>query len=244
MPRITKAEVRASMLKEPKKTLPKEKKEDKSREEKIKENKSVSVELGGTEVSDRNEKELQPSEIKIKKDTAPVSIGDESQDIAPTKRVSISNFDPTPIMPRKNKILAIEETVVSKLKEKVEELSAEIENLQEEKEKIQAEKDLQDNLLSEIREDSRRAIEEKDKEIQEKNDEIYDLNNQINNLNNKFNTYVEEVETTKNKKVNKIAKFIGEAFATILVSVFGAGIIGLIVLLVAKLLYAFGSWLF
>ena len=244
MPRITKAEVRAAALKDTRRPFPVEKKERILRDEEDKESKSVSVKLERPEISSRDEKELQSSKPKVAESSTSVPTNNKNQGAAPTKRVNISNFDPTPIA-RKARL---EESVVSKLREESESLSSEIEKLEQEKQKVLDEMKVQDNLISEIKEDNKRALELKDTEIQNKDEElqckdaiICELNEQIKGLNEKLDICTEEKEA-KNKKFNfrKALKTMGEVGILAVIGLAGT----MAFLLICKLLIATVEWLF
>ena len=79
MPRITKAEVRASMMNEPKKTLPNEKKEKLFRE-KIKEEQPYPSVTERTEVPRRDEAKLQSSKSEDKENITPIAADNKNQD--------------------------------------------------------------------------------------------------------------------------------------------------------------------
>lgn len=254
MPRITKAEVRASVAEARERAAKKKNKEDFFRAQKAKEERPYPVFQEGTDVSVSTEERPTEPENKTSVEAAPVN--NKVKDKAPTKTVSVSKFDPTLVTttvnnPVKTEMLVIDRAEVenaredmSKMEEELEEAKAiiadkdeEIKGIQSELREITLEKDtVQDSYESKLSEEH----EKYNKMLLEKNEEISDLKAQL--LIAQKTLEQQQEETPKEKKLisDKAQKIIAYSFYTL----FSAGILGLIAMLIIKGLTALGGWLF
>lgn len=251
MPRITKAEVRASIAEAKKKAVSKKSKEELLREQKNREKQPYPAITTGTGADSSNKKLVDRGDAnKTNIEASPVK--DENNNKAITKKVNISNFDPTLVAPNvtRTEIVAINRAEIEEARKemsKVEEENIEL------TQKLEASEEKNTNLLNEIREitldkdtiqDSyeKKLSEEKEKYnkmLLEKNSEISDLRAELLTS----QKALEQKETEPEKKgliSNKAQKIIAYLFYI----TFSASILGLIIMLVAKGLMALGSWLF
>lgn len=253
MPRITKAEVRASIAEAKEKAAKKKSKEDFFRAQKAKEERPYPVFQEGADVSVPTEERLAEPEDKTSTKIAPVD--NKIEDKAPVKTVNISNFDPTLVTtavnkPAKTEMLVIDRAEVesaredmSQMKEELEEAKAiiskkddEIKGIQSELREITLEKDtVQDSYEKRLSEEH----EKYNKMLLEKNEEVSNLKAQLLVAQK---TLEQQEEAPKEKKIisDKAQKIIAYSFYTL----FSAGILGLIAMLIIKGLTALGGWLF
>ena len=254
MPRITKAEVRASVAEAKTKAAKKKTKEDFFRAQKAKEERPYPVFQEGTDTSIPSEDKSSKPEIKTSAEAT--SSNNKTKDKAPTKTVNVSKFDPTLITTATNNPITKTEMLVvdraevesaredmSKMKEELEETKTivsdkdeEIKGLQSELREITLEKDtVQDSYEKRLAEES----EKYNKMLLEKNGEISDLKAELLIAQKALE---QQEETPKEKKLisEKAQKIIAYSFYTL----FSVGILGLIAMLIIKGLTALGGWLF
>lgn len=252
MPRITKAEVRASMMNEPKKVV--SDKKEKLFREKIKEEQPYPSVTERTEVPRRSEEKLQSANSEDKTDTKVASVGNKGEGSIPSKKVNISNFDPTPIR-QQRKFLAIDEKEINEARQEILDSRDKIAALEKEKEsleealaiaensKLESEtlKESYENKLAQTSADYNKKLDSYNKNLIERNEEISDLKAQL-----LFKTReVEKLLAEKNsKKTSKMIDKLSTIAAYIVFGILSIGIIGLIGLLVAKGLFTLGGWLF
>ena len=247
MPRITKAEVRASMMNEPKKTLPNEKKEKLFRE-KIKEEQPYPSVTERTEVPRRDEAKLQSSKSEDKENITPIAADNKNQDSATTKKVSISGFDPTPIRRKPVKMLAINEEEINEARQEILDLREKVESLEKEKELLETSLAMASNTNLET-DTLKESYEEKIKTLSDEHSSyVAETNEEISSLKSELLIKTKEAEELKQEKEernkHKTLDLLSTISAYIVFGILAAGIIGLIGLLVAKGLVALGGWLF
>ena len=129
MPRITKAEVRASIAEAKEKAAKKKSKEDFFRAQKAKEERPYPVFQEGADISVPTEERPAEPEDKASAKIAPVD--NKIEDKAPVKTVNISNFDPTLVTtavnkPAKTEMLVIDRAEVESAREDMSQMKEEL----------------------------------------------------------------------------------------------------------------------